>query len=209
MQKTWILKEPNVALKNSLSKELGSSGLFAQLLINRGIEDIKGAKVFLRSELSDLHDPLMMEGMGRSVARIRQAVVKKEKVFIATDFDVDGVTSCAILETALKRLGLTLAHYLPHRVRDGYGLNRSACRAAFDFGAKLFISLDCGITSINEVAELNRYGLDVIIIDHHEPPQGELPAAFSFASPKDLLTQSDTHTHTLTLSRSLWSLFEL
>ncbi len=184
MQKTWKLKEPDVSLKNRLSKELACSGLFAQLLINRGIADRKGAEVFLRSKLSDLHDPFRMSGMSRSVERIRRAVEKREKVFIATDFDVDGVTSCAILETELKRLGLTLEHYVPHRVKDGYGLNSEAVARSSEFGAKLFIALDCGITSISEAEELKKMGIDCIIIDHHEPPSQGLPHALAILNPK-------------------------
>ena len=183
MQKTWILKEPQVELKNSLAKELEMSSLFVQLLINRGISDKEGALVFLRSDLSDLHDPYLMSGMKKTVDRLMTAVEKKEKIFIATDFDVDGVTSCAILETELKRLGASVAHYLPHRVKDGYGLNSQAVSLSKQFGAQVFISLDCGITSVAEIAELKKSHIDSIIIDHHEPPP-VLPPAFAILNPK-------------------------
>ncbi len=184
MQKTWKIKEPDVELKNSLASDLNVSGLFAQLLINRGISAKKEALSFLRSELSDLHDPFAMEGMARCVERIRLAVRRKEKVFIATDFDVDGVTSCVLLETELKRLKLELAHYVPNRVKDGYGLNRQAVELAVRFGAKVFISLDCGITSFKEVKELKSSKIDCLIVDHHEPPAGSLPPAFAILNPK-------------------------
>ncbi|MFH0941093.1 MAG: single-stranded-DNA-specific exonuclease RecJ [Candidatus Omnitrophota bacterium] len=184
MQKTWKIKEPDVELKNSLASDLSVSGLFAQLLINRGISEKKEALSFLRSELSDLHDPFAMEGMARCVERIHLAVQRKEKVFIATDFDVDGVTSCVLLETELKRLKLELAHYVPNRVKDGYGLNREAIELAKRFGAKVFISLDCGITSVKEVKELNSSKIDCLIVDHHEPPAGSLPPAFAILNPK-------------------------
>ncbi|MEK7849826.1 MAG: single-stranded-DNA-specific exonuclease RecJ [Candidatus Omnitrophota bacterium] len=184
MQKTWKIKEPDVELKNSLASGLNVSGLFAQLLINRGISAKSEALSFLRSELSDLHDPFAMEGMARCVERIRLAVRRKEKVFIATDFDVDGVTSCVLLETELKRLKLELAHYVPNRVKDGYGLNRQAVELAVRFGAKVFISLDCGITSFKEVKELKSSKIDCLIVDHHEPPAGSLPPAFAILNPK-------------------------
>ena len=184
MQKTWKIKEPDVELKNSLAKDLSVSGLFAQLLINRGISGKEEALSFLRSELTDLHDPFAMEGMAKCVERIRLAAERKEKVFIATDFDVDGVTSCVLLETELKRLKLEVAHYVPNRVKDGYGLNREAIELAKRFGASVFISLDCGITSVKEVKELNKSKIDCLIVDHHEPPAGPLPPAFAILNPK-------------------------
>lgn len=184
MQKIWKLKEPDIELKNALSAELGTSSIFAQLLASRGITDKIGAEVFLRAELTDLYDPFLMKGMRPAVTRIRQAIVKKEPIFIATDFDVDGVTSCTILESELKRLGAVVEHYVPHRVKDGYGLNAEAVQLAKKFKAGLFISLDCGITSLNEAAALKKHGIDFIIVDHHEPPQKELPQAIAILNPK-------------------------
>jgi single-stranded-DNA-specific exonuclease len=183
MQKIWTFKEPHVELKNSLAQELATSSLFAQLLINRGITDKQSAQVFLRADLGDLCDPFLMSSMGKVVGRLLTAVEKKEKIFIATDFDADGVTSCAILETELKRLGACVAHYLPHRIKDGYGLNQEAVELAKQFGATVFISLDCGITAVAEIAELKKNRIDAIIIDHHEPPH-LLPLAFAILNPK-------------------------
>ncbi|MFB3919263.1 MAG: single-stranded-DNA-specific exonuclease RecJ [Candidatus Velamenicoccus archaeovorus] len=185
MRKTWKIKEPDIVLKNSLSRDLPTSGLFAQILINRGLTDKAKAEAFLRSSLADLHDPFLMKGMKEAVGRLRQAVEKKEKVFIATDFDVDGVTSCTILESELQRLGVSVGHYLPHRVRDGYGLNPEAVEEAGVFGASVFVSLDCGITAFAEIDALNKRGIDAIIVDHHEPPaDGRLPAALAIVNPK-------------------------
>ena len=184
MQKIWKLKEPDVELKNSLARELKVSSLFAQLLVNRGITGKTDAEVFLESDLENLHDPFLMKDMRKAVERILAAVEKKEGVFIATDFDVDGVTSCVLLETELKRLGLRLQHYVPHRIKDGYGLNLEAVQCARNAGAKVFIALDCGITNVQEVAELRKSKIDCIIIDHHEPPKQDLPAAFAILNPK-------------------------
>ncbi|MBI5873824.1 MAG: single-stranded-DNA-specific exonuclease RecJ [Candidatus Omnitrophica bacterium] len=184
MQKTWKPKEPDIELKNELVLALGASSLFAQLLVSRGITDKESAEVFLRSELSDLYDPYLMKGMREAVGRIRTAVSKKEPIFIATDFDVDGVTSCAILETELKRLGAHLIHYVPHRIKDGYGLNQEAVAKAVAFGTKVFISLDCGVTAHREAMSLKEAGIDCIIIDHHEPPKENLPQALAILNPK-------------------------
>lgn len=184
MHKIWKLKELDIALKDSLARDLATTGLFAQLLISRGITDKNSAESFLRNGLSDLHDPFLMKGMKEAVLRIRKAIAGKEPVFIATDFDVDGVTSCAILETELKRLGVPVRHYLPHRVKDGYGLNQEAVGLARDFDAKIFISLDCGITAFTEAEALKDLDIDCIIIDHHEPPKEGLPHALSILNPK-------------------------
>jgi single-stranded-DNA-specific exonuclease len=148
------------------------------------LTDKAKAEAFLRSSLGDLHDPFLMKGMKEAVGRLRQAIEKKEKVFIATDFDVDGVTSCTILESQLRRLGVSVGHYLPHRIRDGYGLNPEAVEEAGAFGASVFVSLDCGITAFAETDALNKKGIDVIIVDHHEPPAEGLPAALAIINPK-------------------------
>ncbi|MFA5038426.1 MAG: single-stranded-DNA-specific exonuclease RecJ [Candidatus Omnitrophota bacterium] len=185
MQKTWIVKEPDIFLKDRLSRDLATSSLFAQLLINRGLSDVREAESFLRAELSDMHDPFLMHGMEAAVGRIRQAVQRKEKVFIATDFDVDGVTSCCVLESELRAMGISEAiHYVPHRIRDGYGLNPQAVSQARAFGASLFIALDCGITAFAEAGALKEAGIDCIIIDHHEPPADGLPDALAILNPK-------------------------
>ncbi len=184
MQKIWKYKDLDIDLKNKLAEELGTNSLFAQLLISRGITTKDDSEIFLRADLSDLYDPFLFKGMHRSVERIRRAIDKKEPIFIATDFDVDGVTSCAILEAELIRSGACVKHYLPNRVKDGYGLNLEAVALAVDFGAKVFISLDCGITAFKEALALKSAGIDCIIVDHHEPPKDGLPEAFSIINPK-------------------------
>ena len=184
MQKIWKLKEPDISLKNALAAALGLSSLFTQLLISRGIANKTDAQSFLRSDITDLCDPMSMHGMRQAAARLTQACKNKERIFIATDFDVDGVTSCAILERTLSRLGSDVRHYLPNRVKDGYGLNLEAVARAREFGANVFIALDCGITSVREIAELKKSKIDCVIIDHHEPPKKDLPPAFAILNPK-------------------------
>lgn len=184
MQKNWRIKEPELPLKDELAAELGTSGLFAHLLISRGIRCADEARAFLKAEASGLHDPYLMSGMRGAVTRLRSALAKKEPIFIATDFDADGVTSCAVLEPALRGLGGIVRHYVPHRLKDGYGLNEEAVRLAAEFGAKVFISLDCGITAVKEVAALRKLGIDAIIVDHHEPPDEKLPDACAILDPK-------------------------
>jgi len=184
MKKTWKFKEPQIELKDMLSKKLGLSSLFVQLLISRGIADVGSAKSFLKNRLEDLHDPFLMADMDIVVRRLSEALKKKEPIFISTDFDVDGVTSCAILETELKRLGGIVEHYMPHRVRDGYGLNAEAVVLAKKAGAKVFVSLDCGITAFAEMRAIKEAGMDGIIIDHHMPSETDRPEALAILNPK-------------------------
>ncbi|MGE5279325.1 MAG: single-stranded-DNA-specific exonuclease RecJ [Deltaproteobacteria bacterium] len=183
MNKIWKIKDPDIAAKDALAAELGVSSLFAQILLNRGLTDTDAARRFLRPALEDLHDPFRMKGMERAVARLREACARKERVFIATDFDADGVTSCALLETELKRRGADVRHYVPHRLKDGYGLNEEAVRQAASWPAGVFVSLDCGVTSVAEIAALKQAGLFTIVIDHHEPPD-TLPPADAILNPK-------------------------
>ncbi len=183
MQKIWKVKEPDIVQKDILARELGVSSLFAQLLVHRGIPDAAAAQRFLRADLGDLHDPFLMKGMERAVGRLREACAKRQRVFVATDFDADGVTSCALLEAQLKRRGADVRHYVPHRLKDGYGLNEEAVRLAKEASADIFVSLDCGVTSVDEIGALLGAGIFTIVVDHHEPPS-VLPPADVILNPK-------------------------
>lgn len=183
MHKRWNVAEPERSLQASLSKALNISPVLAQVLINRNIRTKEEADVFMRSGMSSLHSPSSLPDIDKAIARIKQAIKNNEKVFLFGDYDVDGVTSCALLKLTLEKLGLQVKHYLPHRVKDGYGINKEA----IDFVRKekfdLFISVDCGITNFKEIELLNASGIDSIIIDHHEP-QEKLPQALAVVDPK-------------------------
>lgn len=183
MQKRWNVAEPERSLQASLSKALNISPVLAQVFINRNIRTKEEADVFMRSGMSSLHSPLSLPGIDKAITRIKQAIKNNEKVFLFGDYDVDGVTSCALLKLTLEKLGLQVKHRLPHRVKDGYGINNKA----IDFVRKekfdLFISVDCGITNFKEIELLNACGIDSIIIDHHEP-QEKLPQALAVVDPK-------------------------
>jgi len=183
MEKIWKVREPDIVQKDVLAKELGVSSLFAQLLLNRGITDAAAAGRFLRADLADLHDPFLMKGMPRAIERLQEACAKRQRVFVATDFDADGVTSCALLEEELRRRGAEVRHYVPHRLKDGYGLNDEAVRLARDWPADIFVSLDCGVTSVAEIGALAAAGVFTLVVDHHEPPAA-LPAADVILDPK-------------------------
>ncbi|MDP8211979.1 MAG: single-stranded-DNA-specific exonuclease RecJ [Candidatus Zapsychrus exili] len=183
MQKKWKIKKDDTALQSKLSEELGISLVVAKLLVNRGIVSTCDAKHFLYGGIYDLHDPYLMKDMGLAVDRIKKAKKDKERVLVHGDYDVDGVTSSALLINLLDSMGIDVVNYIPHRVDDGYGLNQNIGELAKKQGAKLVIAVDCGVTSLNEIDVLNSLGIDTIIIDHHEPAE-TLPKAIAVVDPK-------------------------
>ena len=184
MLKKWMVKEPDVEIVESLTKSLGVGKILSQILANRGIKTKKQAERFLRSGLEDLHSPLTFKDMDKAIGRIKRAISDREKILIFSDYDVDGITSCAILEKELKGLGADVSHYIPHRVKEGYGLSINAVKLAHKQNIKLLIALDCGIKSFKEAESLNKFKIDTIIIDHHQPEKGKLPKAYAIVNPK-------------------------
>jgi single-stranded-DNA-specific exonuclease len=180
--KRWDVRQPDIALQKYLSQHLSISSIVAQLLVNRGIDDIDKAKAFLNSSISELYNPFLMEGMHEAVSRIIKALAKKEKVFIHGDYDVDGVTATALLFFTLKEFLADSAYYIPDRLTEGYGLGSNGVEEAIRLKADLVITVDCGISSHEEVDALNKNGIDVIITDHHEPPD-ILPDAYAIINP--------------------------
>ncbi len=167
-----------------MSDALNVHPIVAQLLVNRGVSSPDVARQFLSCGISDLHDPFLLEGMDAAVKRIKQAQKNKERVLIFGDYDVDGVTSSALLYKALTRLGIEVFNHIPHRMHDGYGLNDGISDIIEEKNVQLLITVDCGITSIDEVAALKQSGLDIIIVDHHEPSEEGLPDALAIVDPK-------------------------
>src|SRR3989338_2206791 len=184
MQKRWLIKDQNPALQVLLSNALNIHPTVAQLLINRNVTTVRDAKSFLFADLDGLHDPFLLKDMDRAVRRIKQAREHKEPVLIFGDYDVDGVTSSVILRRALEKIGIKVINYIPHRLQEGYGLNHNILDLAKEKKVKLLIAVDCGITAFGPVEALNRIGIDVIILDHHEPPDTKLPEAYAIVNPK-------------------------
>lgn len=152
-------------------------------LAARGIVTREAAERFYKPHLAERHDPLLLPGMAEALARTRRAIDDGETIALFGDFDVDGVTSTALLKLALERLGATTVPYLPDRFTEGYGLNAGAVEELRAAGAGLLITADCGTSSVAEIALANRLGADVIVLDHHSVPQ-ELPAALAVVNPK-------------------------
>ncbi|MFH1625630.1 MAG: single-stranded-DNA-specific exonuclease RecJ [Pseudomonadota bacterium] len=183
MKKRWCIKEPDEKTQRLLSRELNISHITSQVLINRGIKDLEGARRFLSTGLSHLHSPLMMKDMEKASERIISAVSRNEKITVYGDYDVDGVTALAILFNFLREINADVSYYVPHRLAEGYGLNFDALKRIQDAGTRLLITVDCGISDFDEVTSAQRNGLDVIITDHHEVPD-VLPPAHAILNPK-------------------------
>ncbi len=173
------------SLQNTLHKEIGISKILAQILINRGIKTAPEAERFLNSKLEYLLDPFTFNDMPKAVNLVKRAIKNKERVMIFGDYDVDGVTSIALLKTTLFKLGLEPLHYLPHRIKEGYGLNKNILNIVRKHRIKLLITADCGINNHEEIKELRRSNVEVIITDHHEPLNGwASPLASAAINPK-------------------------
>jgi len=184
MQKRWLIKEANPEQQLTLSNTLEVHPIIAQLLINRGLTTIDQARAFLHAGLAQLHDPYLFKDMKIAVERIQLAQKQGERILLFGDYDVDGITSLTLLSNVLKEYGIDVLHHIPHRVRDGYGLNQDIAGFAKKEGVSLLITVDCGITAVHEVDELNKVGIEVMIVDHHEPLHDFLPKAVAIINPK-------------------------
>lgn len=153
----------------------------AQVLWARGVRTMEEAEAFLSPSLNDLHDPFLLMGMDRAVERVRAAIESGERMIIYGDYDVDGVCATALLLETLQAHGANVGYYIPSRHREGYGLNQEAV-ASLAREAKLLITVDCGITSVEEAALCKSLGVALIITDHHEPPANQ-PEAFAIINP--------------------------
>jgi single-stranded-DNA-specific exonuclease len=167
----------------ALVRELGVSATTARLLCIRDLADPAAARRFLSPSLADLHDPFLLAGMDVAVERILRALANRERIAIHGDYDVDGVTSTVILRRALELLGADVFHFIPERLRDGYGLQPAAVDRLHADGARLVISVDCGIRGVEAADRARALGMDLIITDHHEPDT-TLPRAVAVINPK-------------------------
>jgi single-stranded-DNA-specific exonuclease len=183
MKKRWEVYPPNLPVQESFSKELEISPLTAQVLANRGISEIDQAYQFLHPSLSHLHSPFLMKDMDKAVDRVIQALSKGEQVLIYGDYDVDGVTSTAILALFFQSLQFPYRYYIPHRIERGYGFHVNTIEKFAQQGVNLIITADCGISDMDAVKRAHEMEVDVIITDHHEVPN-EVPPASAVVNPK-------------------------
>lgn len=182
MHANWLVSKTNQEFLRYLSSSASISPVLAQVLVNRGLKDAGAIRDFLYPSLTGLNDPFLMPDMRKAVDRIRAAMERNERVFIHGDYDADGVTSTALLMYVFRRLGLTTHYHIPHRLKEGYGLNLSGIEKAGEWNADLIITVDCGISSASAIAAASERGMDVIVTDHHEPPE-LLPEASAVIDP--------------------------
>jgi len=173
------------ALIGAMSAALDVPPVIARLLCQRGLTDPEAARQFLNPDLSQLHDPFLLADMRPAVDRIRGAIARRERIVIHGDYDVDGITATVILRRAIERLGGDVHHFVPDRLKDGYGLQPSTVERLHAAGAQVVISVDCGIRATEAAERARALGVDLIITDHHEP-ESTLPPALAVINPKRL-----------------------
>ena len=183
MLKHWRIHPHSAERIAALERAVGISAVVARLLICRGINDPQQARTFLDPKLTQLRDPSELPGVPAAVERIARAIAARERVVIYGDYDVDGMTGTAQLVQCLRLLGGDVGYYVPHRIDEGYGLNHEALRTLGQQGAKLVVTVDCGIASPAEAETARSIGLDLIITDHHEFA-AELPNAVALVHPR-------------------------
>ncbi len=178
----WRLSEVDPAVQVRLSSELGLPPILSQILTSRDILEIDDAKRFLSPSLADLHNPFLMKDMRTGVNRLVRALRNRESIVVYGDYDADGITSVVILLKFLRLLDPSVSYHIPDRIGEGYSLNRAAIDRFKNRGVNLIVTVDCGISDLEEVAYAGSLGIDTIILDHHEVP-ASLPAAVAVINP--------------------------
>jgi single-stranded-DNA-specific exonuclease len=178
----WNVRKPDQVLVDTLTKELNITPLVAQLLVNRGFHTVEDARYFLFGT-EQFHDPFLLKDMDKAVKRIKEAIETQEPILIYGDYDADGVSSTTVMMKTLTDLGAIVDFYIPNRFTEGYGPNEAAFRHAYESGFKLIITVDTGISAINEAKLAQELGVDLIVTDHHEPGP-ILPDCFAIIHPK-------------------------
>ena len=182
-QQRWEYLTCEEASADALSSELGISPIGARLLVQRGFRDVAAAQRFLHPTLTELHDPFALTDMSIAVERILRAIRTGERIAIHGDYDADGITSTVLLRRALEMLGGKVVHYVPHRIKDGYGLAPETIERLSLEKVDVVVSADCGIRSVMAARCAREVGVDLIVTDHHEPDE-ELPSALAVINPK-------------------------
>ena len=178
MNKKWQIYETDKEKVKKVADQYKINELLATILVNRNIIQEDDVRLFLNPTRDDFYDPFLITDMEVAVERIIQAIENKEKVTIYGDYDVDGITSITVLKSFLKDVGLETVAYIPNRLQEGYGLNKNAIDKIAESGCKLMITVDCGISGIEEIEYANSLGIQTIVTDHHEAGN-ELPNAIA------------------------------
>lgn len=179
----WSIGQADETLVETFVRDLQLDPLVAKMLVLRNIHTVPEAEQFLQGGADQFHDPFLLDGMQPAVERIRQALERGEHIRVYGDYDADGVSSTSLMAHLLRGLGARFDTYIPHRIREGYGLNGGAIELAKEHGVDLIITVDTGISAVKEVQYIQELGMDVIVTDHHEPPE-ILPDALAVINPK-------------------------
>jgi len=183
IEKRWTIKEaPDEKTVLALADSLNISNILASILILRGITNFNEAKTYFRPDINLLHDPFLMDGMQEATDRIIDAITNNEKIVVYGDYDVDGTASAAILYLFLKELNANVQVHIPNRLTDGYGLSIESIEFLAQQKTDLIITVDCGITAVDEVEYATSLGVDIIISDHHKPKE-TIPNAVAVLDP--------------------------
>jgi single-stranded-DNA-specific exonuclease len=173
----WIVATPDQERASALAEEARLPVVLAELLCARGITDARQAHDFLHPDQAHLYDPLLMLGMASAAERLERAIARKETVLLYGDYDVDGTVAVLLLKTAIEMLGGVVRFHVPHRLREGYGLQASVLEAAWAEGVRLVVTVDTGMRACLEAEAAKKLGLDLIITDHHLPKTNDRPPA--------------------------------
>ncbi len=185
MDYKWVIDcDYNEEDVDRLSKELGIPDLLSKILLKRGIDSFEKARQYFRPDLEALHDPFLMKDMDIAVDRLVRALENGEKIMVYGDYDVDGVSGASLLYLVLSQLvGPKVSYYIPDRITEGYGLSVKSIDEIAEQGVSLIVTIDCGVTAVEEITHANALGIDVIVADHHQPGE-QLPPAVAVLDPK-------------------------
>ena len=183
MVKKWQIYETDNEKVNELIKKYNLNLLLATILVNKNITEEKVLNKFLHPTRKDFYDPFLMPDMDLAIDRILKAIDNKEKIIIYGDYDADGITSITVLKSFFKDLGIDVDSYIPNRLDEGYGLNKPAVKQIVEKGYELMITVDCGISAIEEIKYANELGIDIVVTDHHEVGE-TLPDAIAVVDAK-------------------------
>ena len=182
MTKKWQIYESNNEKIEEISQKYNLNKLLATILLNRKIEENQ-IEIYFNPNRKNFHDPFLMPDMEIAVNRILKAMKNKEKIIIYGDYDVDGITSITVLKSFLKDRGIDVDQYIPNRLEEGYGLNNPAVKKIAEQDYDLMITVDCGISGIEEIKYANSLGIETIVTDHHEVGE-DLPDAIAVVDAK-------------------------
>ena len=179
MKRNWQIHKPDSKIIENICKTINCSFYFASILVNRGIVSPKDIHEFLNISLDNIRHPFSIIDMEKAVKRIYTAIINHEKILVFGDYDVDGVTSTAILMEFFRHTGADVSYYIPHRTKEGYSIQKThILEIAIPGKIDLIITVDCGSSSHDAVKAARDAGIDIVITDHHIVPE-ELPEAIS------------------------------